>query len=259
MPKLVQEKLNRDRAALREDAVGEQLLALYEAADASGPLSPIIAVGGSIEDEFVDFWSILAKFDEAKRSRGEKRARVLLESIPDLIEKVYARHLRAVWIMSFLAQGTWPSRPPDRLGVLVNQVAQRAQSYPGLVDADAGHIRNAVAHRHAEYLPSKRLIELRNPLAKWQITLTTGALEAKLKAMLHVAMELTSSLRSLVATDAMLRSGMFSLIPVLRDALNGDAAAVNTLKEKSPDTAMTAQLVRKKPPTGTDLRFLLQN
>jgi hypothetical protein len=36
----VREGINRDRAALRQDAAGAALLALYDAADAAGPISP---------------------------------------------------------------------------------------------------------------------------------------------------------------------------------------------------------------------------
>lgn len=188
--------------------------------------------------------------------RGMTESEALLEAIPDLIERMYSRYLRTVWVMSFLADGKWPSRPPGTLGALVKQVGQRVQTYAGLVDADAGHLRNAVAHRHAEYLPSKRSIAFRDPPAGWQKTLTPAALEAQLMAMCRVTMMLTNELRSVDFLTQYLRCGLFPLLPLLRDALRGDAVAAKALADRNLEATLTAQFLRRKPPPGTELWFL---
>ncbi len=251
----IQERLALDRATLRQDAVGARLLALYEAADAAGPMAPLRFVLGRPEEEAEAVLSVLGKFDEAERSRGEKRIRAFLEAMPDLLERTYQRHLRMVWAMSFLAEGKWPSRPPGTLNALVGQVVPRVQVYPGLVDADAGRLRNAVAHRHIEYLPSKRTIEFFNPPTNWKLTLPRKAFEAKLKSIWRVATVLTSRLRSIANTEMMLRTGMFAQLLLMRDAARAEPAATRALEETSNSTALRSYLVRETPPLGTDLWF----
>jgi hypothetical protein len=262
---LAREGLARDRAKLRADTHGAQLLALYEAADKAGPVSPLLVYAGDDAELAVDVWSVLGELGDADKSRGEKRARALRNAIPDLIEKIYARHLRAVWRMSFLAEGKWPSPAPHSLGQLVGQTAARLHAYTGLVDLDAAHFRNAVAHRSAKYNSTKRVVEFRdfNPSngKTWQKDLTLPELDAKLAALWIVSYRLTSELRSLITAETLLRSGMFAAIPLMRDAmrgaLHGDLEAAKALTERTPDpnAAFTAQLIRRPPPPKADLWF----
>jgi hypothetical protein len=248
--------IDRDRAAIRQEPSGAALLALYDAADAAGPIAPMMAFSGNPEDETADVWSVGAKLDTSERSTGERKALALLEAVPDLIECIYARHLRAVWALSFLEQGVWPSAPPGSLGALVNQAVTRVQAYPGLVDVDAGHVRNAVAHRHARYVPSTGNVDLEDPPAKWSASLTLEQLEAKLLGMWRVSVALPHSLRRIGHTEMMLRCGMFEVIPLLREGLRGDPVAIQTLADRNPKAAMEAQFVRRPPPPGTNLWFL---
>jgi hypothetical protein len=211
---------------------------------------------GNLETETAEVWSVMAKLDAAARSRGEKKALALLEAVPDLIERIYARHLRAVWALTYLEQGAWPSAPPSSLGALVNQVVPRALAYASLVDAGAGHIRNAVAHRHAEYRPSANRVELEDPPAKWKASLSLNELEARLHAMWRVSGSLPNKLRSIGYTEMMLGCGMFEALPLLRDALAGDPVAAKTLADRDPKAAMEARIIRRPPPPGTNLWFL---
>jgi len=258
----VRVRLERERAALRADAGGAALLTLYEAADARGPVSPILTlVSDPLGDDVICEFRVMGKFDAANRRRGERRAQALFEAVPALVEKLYAKHLRSVWAMTQLAEGRWPSGPPPKLGTLVNLLSERLQSFPELIDRDAAHFRNAVAHDHAVPLGGRvDLSDLKDPEkpspTDWRLSLALHAFETRLCKMWEVASPLRAKLQALGMMDLLLRGGAFDAVPHIRAALRGDSSAVALLAERNLDATIQRLMFRNGIPAGIDPWFL---
>ena len=93
---------------------------------------------------------VLPHLVAAEQSVGETRAREALGALEDVAELLYKPFLRELVRLDVAMKGD-ASSPADRLGVLVKQAASRLSAYPGLVDSDAGWLRNAQAHKHFDY------------------------------------------------------------------------------------------------------------
>jgi hypothetical protein len=260
----VQQDLQSCREALEVEPSGADLLRLYDAANANGPISPLLVTfAHPMSDEPCFELSSFAALNAARRYRRERRAQKLFDAVPDLVEKVYGRYLRSMWALSFLAEGRWPSRPPGAFGALAQQASARLRGLGTLTDADAGHFRNAVQHRDARYIPYERAVELvdgkdrsRPSPSDWGMILTLEAFEARLTEMWRVAVPLMTKLRSVVTVDLLLRSGLVAAWPLLRNALLGDAQALSALGEQNLDAAMRSEIIRSSPPTAADFWFL---
>jgi|GEM_PF-5195073 len=258
------EGIERDRAALRGSLAGAALVALYEAADARGPVCPIMALlYDPLGDDAIHEFSVIGKFHAAGRRRGERRAGPLFEAVPALVEKVYAKYLRSIWAMTYLAEGRWPSRPPASLGALVNQLSERLQSLPELIDRDAAHFRNAVQHQRAVYSPATRRVDLSDPknhdkpsAADWHLNLSLEDFEGRLHQMWEVASTLRTKLQALAMTDLFLRGGAFDALPYIRAALRGDQSATTLLTERNPEVAIQRLMLRGPLPANIDPWFL---
>jgi hypothetical protein len=84
--------LASQRDALKTDPWGNELLALYDAANKNGPVSPMLVVAvDPAGDDAVYEWSVLAAFDEARALRRERRSQRLFDAVPDLVDRVYQR------------------------------------------------------------------------------------------------------------------------------------------------------------------------
>ena len=261
LPARFREDLVERRASFVEEwEPAAQLLSLFDEANARGPIGPMLlfAVDPQADrHDVVDEWSVLGALKDARRLRGERRADRLLRAIPALVGSVYARFLRILWAFSHMAEGHWPSRPPSKLGALVDQLASRLARFPGLVDRNAARLRNAVAHESARYHPSARavrFVEQRDPLVPspndWMATLTLPALEARLQEMWFVGGPMLSKLADLASREAQLATGLVEALPLIRRALREDAEATKQLEAKNLDAAYMKQLIRKPPAAG---------
>ena len=228
----IREGVESDRAKLRAEPAGEQLLALYDDADQAGPIAPVKFVLGRPEEETADIWTVMGKLDAAQRTRGERRFLIHIDAIPDLLEKVYRRHLRTTWVLLALARGQWPSSPKQQLGSLVSQLTPQLGSFPALIDHDAGRLRNAVAHRHFLYLPQQRSMRFWNPHPKWEIEIPREAFEAKLRHIWRLATTLTLRLRAIATTEFFICGPLLTRLMLMRDAARGSAQAAKRLEQE---------------------------
>lgn len=90
--------------------------------------------------------------EQAARERGEVRARATVRALREIAEMLYHPYLRVLWCLTCFAREEWPTTP-QRFGALVTGAEKRLHDgYPGLVDPDAGWLRNAAAHSHWQYL-----------------------------------------------------------------------------------------------------------
>lgn len=86
--------------------------------------------------------------EQAAREGGEVRARAVVRALREIAEMLYYPYLRVLWCLTCFARKEWPN-PPSKFGALVTETEKRLRDgYPGLVDPDAGWLRNAAAHAH---------------------------------------------------------------------------------------------------------------
>lgn len=88
---------------------------------------------------------------QAGKETGEARATTVLRALHVTAEGVYKPYLLTLWCLSYIKEGRMPPRAPD-FGELVKQTHTRLADYPGLVETDAGWMRNSAAHMMFEYV-----------------------------------------------------------------------------------------------------------
>lgn len=96
--------------------------------------------------------------------RGERRARAVIRAVREVAENLYEPYLNIVCDLGHLARAE-PLKIINRFGVLVDHAARLLceDRYPGLVDADAGFLRNCASHgrvRRWEYEPDSDTITM---------------------------------------------------------------------------------------------------
>lgn len=89
--------------------------------------------------------------EQAGREKGEARATTVLRALHVTAEAVYKPYLLTLWCLSYIKEGRMPPQAPG-FGELVTQTHRRLTDYPGLVEPDAGWMRNSAAHNMPEYV-----------------------------------------------------------------------------------------------------------
>jgi hypothetical protein len=96
---------------------------------------------------------------QAERERGEVRATSVLRALAETCEALYRPYLITIWFLSFFKEGKMPPRVPST-GNLVKDSYRRLSAYPGLVELDAGWMRNAAVHYRRRYIPETDALEM---------------------------------------------------------------------------------------------------
>jgi hypothetical protein len=89
--------------------------------------------------------------EQAEKETGEARATTVLRALHVTAEVVYKPYLLTLWCLSYIREGEKPPQAPG-FGELVTQTHRRLTDYPGLVEPDAGWMRNSAAHNMPEYV-----------------------------------------------------------------------------------------------------------
>lgn len=147
----------------RADRRYSLLMRLVNEADARVPLSPWLLLQ-DIADPGVMLGLQCAPKDllaEAEQETGEIRATALLRAYKDVAEPLYKLYLNRIWMLSHLKEGGMPAaNKVPSFGNLVSEAATRLADYPGLVDPDAGWMRNSACHNRRVYLPDADAVEM---------------------------------------------------------------------------------------------------
>src|SRR5262245_1309388 len=138
------------------DARYSLLLKLMEEADQTVPFISVIVPlrHGDPEGSLVAQCRPLPDLEEARRSKGEARANAVLNALLKTAEGLYRPYLITLRQLSYLKEGKLPPNPGE-FGDLVTVTSQRLATYPGLVDSDAGWLRNSTAHLNNKYVVGK--------------------------------------------------------------------------------------------------------
>jgi hypothetical protein len=81
---------------------------------------------------------------------------LLIDALGKMSELLYHPYLLALWQLTCLAKKKWPTEPD--FGNLVIELSKRLPDYPGLVDPDAGWMRNSARHERWEPVPGEDAI-----------------------------------------------------------------------------------------------------
>ncbi|MCA1567919.1 MAG: hypothetical protein LC803_20180 [Acidobacteria bacterium] len=145
-------RITKSEAA--KDARYSLLLKLMSEADAKVPLVSII-VSLRHADPEATLGPLCAPYDmleQAERERGEARATAVLRALADTAEALYKPYLITLWALSYLKEGEVPPEQVPSFGNLVKDTHRRLANYPGLVEPDAGWMRNSAVHNPRKYL-----------------------------------------------------------------------------------------------------------
>jgi hypothetical protein len=139
------------------------LMRLVNEADARVPLSPWLLLQ-DIADPRVMLELQCAPKDllaEAEREVGELRATAVLRAYADVAEPLYKLYLNRIWLLSYFKEEEVPTvKKVPSFGNLVAQAGKRLAGYPGLIDPDAGWMRNSACHNRRVYLPHVDAVEM---------------------------------------------------------------------------------------------------
>jgi hypothetical protein len=133
------------------------LLKLMHKADEAIPLiSMIVSLRhGDPESALPPQCAPMVYLQQAEHESGEARAASVLDALRATAEFVYKPYLVTIWCLSYFKESeVSPTQVPD-FGELVKQAHRRLIDFPGLVEPDAGWMRNAAVH----YLPNYILEE----------------------------------------------------------------------------------------------------
>lgn len=138
------------------------LLKLMSEADQRVPLISII-VSMRHGDPIESLGPQCAPYDlleQAERERGESRATFVLRALGETCEALYRPYLITIWALSFFKEGEVPPAQVPSTGNLVKDTYRRLSDYPGLVEPDAGWMRNSAIHNPRKYILEKDALEM---------------------------------------------------------------------------------------------------
>lgn len=217
-------RLVKVRHRVARDAAGQDILALIDTAHAAVRNGPLLAVLNPAEHGPATLGAhgrVLAVVG----TRGEERARLVLDAARVVSEQVYQPYLKAVWKLADLADGRVPRNPPP-YGRLVQDLAERfGSSHPSLVEPDAAHIRNAVVHGRVAYVPRRHLVTMHDA-SGWRAELTVREVDLLTRRMLKVAAEVYPKAINAFMEEAYFGAGLFVWREFARAVLAEDRAAI---------------------------------
>jgi hypothetical protein len=96
----------------------------------------------------------LKLLQQAEETSGEARAAAVLDALAKTAEFLYKPYVQTVWALSYVKEGKPLPKAPE-FGDLVRVTHERLSDYPGLVEPDAGWMRNSAVHNLPDYVPEE--------------------------------------------------------------------------------------------------------
>lgn len=217
------------KSAARADRRYSLLMRLVNEADARVPLSPWLLLQ-DIADPGIMLGLQCAPKDllaEVERETGEVRATALLRAYKDVAEPLYKVYLNRIWLLSYLKEGSMPAvKKVPTFGNLVTEAATRFAACPGLVDPDAGWMRNSACHNRRVYLPDADAVEMWDENRPRRLVPVQDLLK-RVKDMYEIsAVTFPYVAQTYVFRTMLLRSGMLEI-------LMGKASSISDFNEET--------------------------
>ena len=145
-------KMTKSEAA--KDSRYSLLLKLMNEADKKVQLVSIVVFmrHGDLEKSLGPQCAPLDLIEQAERERGESRATVVLRALSETYEPLYRQYLITIWGLSYFKEGEIPPAVVPSTGKLIQDTNKRLSDYPGLVEPDAGWMRNSAVHNPRQYV-----------------------------------------------------------------------------------------------------------
>lgn len=124
--------------------------------------------------------------EQAERERGESRATFVLRALGETCEALYRPYLITIWQLSFFREGKVPPVQIPSTGNLVKDTYRRLSDYPGLVEPDAGWMRNSAVHNPRKYILEKDAVEMWDKSVAPRMV-PVGELLAMVKSMYQIS------------------------------------------------------------------------
>ena len=95
----------------------------------------------------------LEYINEYQEYTGEHRATIAVRLFREVSETVYDQYARFVWNLTTVIKGEPISNMPEKFGVLIDGLSNRLKKInkEGLIQSNAGWLRNATTHHHWNY------------------------------------------------------------------------------------------------------------
>jgi hypothetical protein len=160
--KSLDEIIKMTKSEASKDPRYSLLLKLMSEADSRVPLISVI-VSMRHGDPIESLGPQCAPYDlleQAERERGESRATFVLRALGETCEALYRPYLITIWALSFFKEGEVPPAQVPSTGNLVRDTYKRLSDYPGLVEPNAGWMRNSAIHNPRKYILEKDAVEM---------------------------------------------------------------------------------------------------
>lgn len=197
---------------IASDPRAAQLMRLIDETDAEVPFRSWLVLQEHVDFHFLVRPLCLAGtvLEDARKLKGEAKATALIDAHGKTSEILYGRYLLALWQLTSLARGEWPTQPG--FGSLVIELSRRLSEYPGLVDADARWMRNSARHERWEPIPGEEALIMwddRTPRTR----VTFSKLEKKVEDMYLMAGATFASIAHLYLFRTMLtETGAWAMV-----------------------------------------------
>jgi hypothetical protein len=151
----------------------------------------------------------------------------LLRAYKDVAEPLYKVYLNRIWLLSYLKEGGMPAaNKVPSFGNLVAEAATRLADYPGLVDPDAGWMRNSACHNRRVYFPDADAVEMWDE-NRPRRQVPVQELLKRVKDMYEIsAVTFPYVAQAYMYRTMFIRSGML-------DLLTGKASSISTFDEET--------------------------
>lgn len=141
------------------DPKASLILKLMHEADEKIPHVSLLVVHEYLAPQktFVGLSKVGDYLRKAEAAMGEEKAQITLDALEKIAEHIYKPYLQSLINLTYFKEGKKPSVIP-KFGGLVATARQRVSIYPGLIEPDAGWMRNSAAHSNFEYLPDEQAL-----------------------------------------------------------------------------------------------------
>lgn len=151
--RFIEQVIEPAKRAAMEDERYSLLLKLMHKADEKVPLVSLIVTfaHGDPKEMLVPQSAPMRLLRQAEGTTGEARATAALDAMGKTAEFLYKPYVHTVWALSYIKEVKVPPQPPD-LGSLITVAYERLSDYPGLIERDAGWMRNSAVHNLPDYI-----------------------------------------------------------------------------------------------------------
>ena len=220
------EHVAKERQSVGRDPAGAELLRLMADAHRGVRNAPLLVTPHPREHGLA-LLEAYGRMEELRGSRGEHRARLLTGAIQHIADAVYQPYVEGVWKLGQLRLRSL-GKLPRQFSSLIDESRALVPEYPHLVEADAAHVRNAIAHprENFKYLPEENAVWLHDR-SGWTRTFALSELEDLCWTMIQVAGVLFPKAMNAFREDAIWRHALVPFSRLMTAMQNKDAKATD--------------------------------